>query len=223
VSARIASCFAAIAAAGMALAHDNVTTKITWSREVSRIVYQRCASCHREGGAVFSLMTYQDARPWAKAIKEEVLSRRMPPWNAVKGFGEFRNDRGLTQEDLEIITEWVEGGAPEGDPQLLPPKPKPAELEPAPRTRRIPVSGSYTVKQSIETVGVDAPESGLQMTAHLPDGRVVPLLWTQPFGSRYSGPYLFRRPLRLPPGSRIEISPPQSRAVLLTPAPKRAR
>src|SRR5437773_2329990 len=104
-------------AAGMPLsAHDPITTKITWSREVSRIVYARCLGCHREGGAAFSLATYAEARPWAKAIKEEVLVRRMPPWNAVKGFGQFKGDRGLAQEELSIIADWVEGGAPEGNP-----------------------------------------------------------------------------------------------------------
>src|SRR5262245_428640 len=75
--------------------HDVITTRITWSREISRIFYERCASCHHEGGMSFSLMTYNEARPWAVAIKEEVLSRRMPPWGGVKGFGEFRNDQAL--------------------------------------------------------------------------------------------------------------------------------
>src|SRR5487761_1980505 len=113
-------------------AHDIITTKITFSREISRIVYQRCATCHRDGGSAFSLMTYAEARPWAKAIKEEVLERRMPPWEAVKGFGEFRDDRGLTQEELETISSWVEGGAPEGDPKYLPARPKPGVwLDPA--------------------------------------------------------------------------------------------
>src|SRR5579864_3354954 len=103
-----------------AYAHDPITTKLTWSKEISRLVYKHCASCHRDGGAAFSLMTYDAARPWATAMKEEVLARRMPPWQAVKGFGEFRDDRGLTQDDLDVIAEWVEGGAPEGDPQWTP-------------------------------------------------------------------------------------------------------
>ncbi len=102
----------------VAQAHDIITTKITWTKEISRLVYKRCATCHREGGSSFSLMTYEEARPWAKAIKEEVLERRMPPWEAVKGFGEFRDDRGLTQEELETISSWVEGGAPEGRSQI---------------------------------------------------------------------------------------------------------
>jgi hypothetical protein len=88
-------------------AHDVITTPITYSREISRLIYSRCASCHREGGSAFSLLTYPEARPWAKAIKEEVLERRMPPWGAVKGFGQFRDDRGLTQEQIGLIAYWV--------------------------------------------------------------------------------------------------------------------
>ncbi len=69
--------------------HDFVTTSITWNREISRIFFDRCASCHNEKGTAFSMMTYAEARPWAVAIKEEVLSRRMPPWGAVKGLASF--------------------------------------------------------------------------------------------------------------------------------------
>ena len=60
-------------------AHEFFSTKVTWSREISRLVLQRCAGCHHEGGAAFSMLTFDEARPWAKAIKEEVLNRRMPP------------------------------------------------------------------------------------------------------------------------------------------------
>src|ERR1700689_4161627 len=91
-------------------AHDPITTKITWNREISRIVYARCSSCHRQGGTSFSLMDYEEARPWAQAILEEVLERQMPPWGAVKGFGDFRNDQSLTQEQLDLIANWVDGG-----------------------------------------------------------------------------------------------------------------
>src|SRR5512137_2299929 len=115
--------FACLSAGVWLGAHTFYTTKITWSRDVSRIVYRNCASCHRPGGSSFSLMTYSEARPWAEAIKQQVLERRMPPWNAVKGFGEFKDDRGLTQEDLEIVGQWVEGGCPEGDPLYMPPPP----------------------------------------------------------------------------------------------------
>src|SRR5271166_5408465 len=98
---------------GAVQAHDIITTKITFAKEISRLIYKRCATCHHDGGSAFSLMTYDEARPWAKAIKEEALERRMPPFGAVKGFGDLRNDIALTQEQLELLSDWVEGGAPE--------------------------------------------------------------------------------------------------------------
>ena len=79
----------AVLLAGAMQAHDLITTPITWSREISRIVYARCASCHHEGGRAFSLMTFKDARPWTVAIREEVLRRTMPSWGAIKGYGDF--------------------------------------------------------------------------------------------------------------------------------------
>ncbi|MBK7927800.1 MAG: cytochrome c [Bryobacterales bacterium] len=107
--------------AAAARAHDPITTKLTFTKEIVRLFHKHCANCHRDGGpAPFSLMTYESARPWATAIKEEVLARRMPPWGAVKGFGEFQGDLGLTQEELHLIADWIEGGAPEGDPVFLP-------------------------------------------------------------------------------------------------------
>lgn len=67
-----------------------------------------------------SLATYEEARPWAKAIKEEILEKRMPPWHAVKGYGEFRNAPALTQREIDLIVNWVEGGAPKGEDKDLP-------------------------------------------------------------------------------------------------------
>ncbi len=67
--------------------------------------------------------TYDDVRPWAKAIKEEILERRMPPWNAAQGFADFSNDRSLTALETELLVDWVEGGVPVGDAKDLP-KPK---------------------------------------------------------------------------------------------------
>jgi mono/diheme cytochrome c family protein len=82
---RVALILAAVALAASAhlRAHDVSTTPITWSREISRIFFDRCASCHRPGGSSFSLMTYPDVQPRAVAIRDAVLSRRMPPWGAV--------------------------------------------------------------------------------------------------------------------------------------------
>src|SRR3954471_24469127 len=119
---------AALAAA--AFAHDPITTNLTWSKEISRIVYQRCANCHRPQGRAMSLLTYEEARPWAKAIRDEVLNRRMPPWGAVKGVGEFRDDASLSQTEMDLLVNWVEGGAPEGDAIYLPPVPRVEDAAP---------------------------------------------------------------------------------------------
>lgn len=196
----------------MAQAHDVITTKITWTREISRIVYRNCVGCHRDGGTAFPLVKYEEARPWAKAIQEEVLSRRMPPWNAVKGFGEFENDRGLTQEQISTIAAWVEGGAPEGDPAYLPKSPRADAPAVAKITGpRIEVSGTFRLKSPVEVTGIDAgPLPGgasLQVIATLPDGSVDPLIWIQVFNPAFHQPYILKTPLKFPAGTVIQTIP----------------
>ena len=101
-------------------AHEPITTKVRFNKELVRILQRSCLGCHHPGGIAFSLTTYDDARPWAKAIKEEVLERRMPPWRAVKGYGDFGNAPSLTQRDIDLIVNWVEGGAPKGEDKDVP-------------------------------------------------------------------------------------------------------
>jgi hypothetical protein len=106
-----------------ASAHEPITTKVRFNKEVIRVMQRSCLGCHHPGGIVMSLATYEEARPWAKAIKEELLEKRMPPWHAVKGYGEFRNAPSLTQREVDLIVNWVEGGAPKGDEKDLPAAP----------------------------------------------------------------------------------------------------
>ncbi len=107
-----------------ASAHEPITTKVRFNKEVIRIFERSCLSCHRPNGiAPMSLATYEEARPWAKAIKEEMLEKRMPIWHAVKGFGEFRNTPPLTQHEIDLIVNWVEGGAPKGEDKDYPTTP----------------------------------------------------------------------------------------------------
>ncbi len=216
---------AALLTASMSMvlvAHDFRGTPITWNREISRVVYDRCASCHREGGGAFSLMTYGEARLRALAIKEAVLSRQMPPWGAVKGFGDFRNDQGLTQEQVELVADWVEGGMRKGNnPNALP---APPTFDEPPvfhlPTNGIRVSGTFTLTQSLVLDGLMpqsvAPRSSMQITAVLPDGAVRPLVWLYEYDDRHQHPFLFRKPLFLPAGTVIRgVRPPAS--ILLLP------
>ena len=98
---------------------------VTFSREVAPIFFNRCAVCHRPGEAApMSLLTYKDARPWAKSIKEKVLNKTMPPWHADPAYGKFQNDRTLSRNEIDTIVSWVDQGAREGDPNQLPPVPR---------------------------------------------------------------------------------------------------
>jgi hypothetical protein len=201
-------------------AHDPNAT-LTWNREVSRIVYERCASCHRPGGTAFSLLTYQDAQPHGSAIKDSVLMRTMPPWGAVKGFGDFRNDEGLTQDQIGIITDWVETGMLKGNnPNVLPPVPK---FDKAPNdqipSNGVVVRGDQTLGRPMTVDGIyprTVPDgASMQIVAALPDGRIVPLIWLYEYKDRYRHPFLFRRPIALPAGTSIRGVRPDAEVLLM--------
>jgi hypothetical protein len=202
---------ALILAAGLP-GHDVITTPITFSREISRLFYSHCVSCHRQGGTAFSLATYEEARPWAKAIEEEVLERRMPPWGAVKGFGEFQHDQGLTQEQIEVIADWAEGGAPAGDPKYLPALPEhKRQAAPAATAGGIAVDGMLTLKAAVSVVGVRARQATDGATymavATRPDGSVEPLLWLYHYKPQFDRAYWYTEAIRLPAGTKIEVTP----------------
>ncbi|HXU40331.1 MAG TPA: DUF3471 domain-containing protein [Blastocatellia bacterium] len=98
---------------------------VTFNKDIAPIFYKSCAECHRPGEAApFSVLSYKDVRPWARSIKEKVVSRQMPPWHADPHVGQWANDPRLTQAQVETISAWVDGGAIEGNPKDLPPAPK---------------------------------------------------------------------------------------------------
>jgi len=101
----------------------------TFSKDVAPIMFNNCATCHRAGEvAPMTLTSYEDARPWAKVIKNKVVAREMPPWGADPAHSlKMRNDRSLTQAQIDTIVAWVDGGAPKGIDADLPPLPKFAE------------------------------------------------------------------------------------------------
>jgi mono/diheme cytochrome c family protein len=113
--------------AAPALAADAPAKSVTFTKDVAPIFQAKCQDCHQPNSiAPMSLISYQDARPWARSIRERVASRQMPPWHIDKSVGvqEFKNDMSLTDEQIDTIVKWVDSGAPMGDPKDMPaPKP----------------------------------------------------------------------------------------------------
>ncbi|MFN0120572.1 MAG: thiol-disulfide isomerase [Blastocatellia bacterium] len=98
---------------------------VTFTKDIAPIFFKNCAQCHRPGEiAPFSALTYKDVRPWAKSIREKVINRQMPPWNADPHYGDFENNPLLTQAEIDTIAAWVDGGAKQGNARDLPPAPK---------------------------------------------------------------------------------------------------
>ena len=138
----------------------------TFSGDVAPILYESCVACHRPNHlAPMSLITYDDVRPWARAVKSKVVSREMPPWGADSSVRAYKNDVSLSQDEIDLIAAWVDGGAPRGNEADLPEMPEFAEgwsigepdlvftmLEPF----RVPADG--TVPYSYVTVPTNLPE-----------------------------------------------------------------
>ena len=123
-----------VGSASMVRAHVRITTNVTWAKNIRPILRKKCMPCHNPRGMApdyVDLTTYglqrgrSGARDWAKAIEEEVLMYRMPPWKLDRRFGTYGNERFLTPKEIQLIVAWVQGGAPQGTPRDLPP---PAEL-----------------------------------------------------------------------------------------------
>ena len=212
----VAGAFVVAAFGIRAGAHDRITTKVTWDREISPIFQARCVGCHApRGRSTIPLTTYQEARPWAAAIKEEVLTRRMPKWNAARGYGDFANDPSLSPFEIALVAAWVDGGAPEtGDKTKaahaadIPSKVSPEKAFSAPAratTRSVTLPcGDHAVSGRLLAVTPQLETGGsLGIAALLPGGKQEIVVWVRHYDPQYPATYWLRRPLALPGGSRL--------------------
>jgi len=153
---------------------------VTFTRDVALVLQRNCQTCHRPGEAApFSLLTYEQARPWAKAMKEAVRLKKMPPWFADPHYGKFSNDRSLAQKDADTLAAWADAGAPEGDPKdLLAPLdfvegwsiPKPDVVFELPRAYSIPATGTIEYQKVIVPSGF-TEDKWVQFAEARPDDR----------------------------------------------------
>src|ERR1700733_10579129 len=125
MSALVAGALVALSNPSVAagLTKDSTNRPITFTKDIAPIFQEKCQNCHRKGEmAPMSLVTYEETRPWAKAIKERVVTRQMPPWHLDKtvGIQNFQNDISLSDGQISAIAHWVDAGAPQGDLKDMP-------------------------------------------------------------------------------------------------------
>jgi hypothetical protein len=112
-------CLLILSVGSIAIAAELPT--VTFNKDVLPILQKNCQTCHRPGEAgPMSFLTYESTRPWAKAMKQAVVTRKMPPWFAEAGAGHFLNDRSLKQSDIDLVARWADNGALQGDPKDAP-------------------------------------------------------------------------------------------------------
>jgi len=140
----------------VALASDTVT----FAKDVAPILQEKCQECHHTGSmAPMSLVTYEEARPWAKAIRERVITRQMPPWHIdpTVGVQKFKNDMSLSQAQVDTIVRWVDGGAPLGD------------LKDMPRPRQWPNADEWKATKELGQPDLIVKSEAWTMPAHRQD------------------------------------------------------
>jgi hypothetical protein len=112
-----------VALSGFSFAADVDKKPVTFARDIAPIFQEKCQDCHRKGSmAPMSLVTYDESRPWAKSIRQRVLTRQMPPWHIDRTVGvqKFKNDMSLSDEQISLIVQWVDAGSPPGNPKDMP-------------------------------------------------------------------------------------------------------
>src|SRR5712671_1562310 len=118
-AAAVAASSAKVAGAPATRPREHVPT---YSKDVAPILQTNCQVCHRPGEAgPFSLLTYEQTRPWAMAMKVAVQTGKMPPWFADARYGKFSNAMSLSPSEIETLAKWADAGAPKGDPKDMPP------------------------------------------------------------------------------------------------------
>ena len=139
---------------------DPVSSSVTFNREVIRIFERKCLQCHAPGRIAMSLATYRDARAWSRAIREELIEQRMPPWGAAPGYSPVADDASLTSREMAMLLTWLDGGVPRGEERDLPrhtaasqPIAAPPDvLLPLP-AQRVPADQEYVVRRVTVSTG----------------------------------------------------------------------
>jgi hypothetical protein len=168
-----------------------------------------------------ALTTYAETRPWVRAIREEVLARRMPKWHVVRGYGDFTNDPSLSSFEIALITAWADGGAPAAPkpsagrsptprapaaPLTAPRRPFPAPSDGAPPLVR-PCLSQRLPRGRLRAVKLMMPAgASLKLTVRSAEGIEEPLIWVRDFDPAFAETHWLRTPLGIGPGARLLVA-----------------
>ena len=178
----------------------------TYNEHVGSILLDNCASCHRPNQvAPMSLLSYRDARPWARAIKAKVVAREMPPWFADPRFGEFSNDISLSDDEIETIVAWVDGGAPQG----AGPAPEPPDLSAAGWSHPDGLDPDYVIEFPIAwKIDAEGETPNFNLFTPLPFDDVMRVSATEVRPGNYAVTHHITTGLvDLPPGTKLGRGP----------------
>jgi len=172
-------------------------SQVTFSRDIAPILQKHCQGCHRPGEAApMSFLTYQETRPWAKAIREAVLLKKMPPWFADPHYDKFSNDRSLSKTEIDTLAAWAETGAVEGNPNDMPTARKfiegwnigkPDMVFDMPNEFRVPASGTIEYQYIVVPTGFTT-DKWVQMAEVRPGNRALVhhmIAFVRPPGSKW--------------------------------------
>ncbi|HEY3120222.1 MAG TPA: hypothetical protein VGL15_06330, partial [Vicinamibacteria bacterium] len=160
-----------------------ITSSVRYTREIVRIVQRKCVPCHAPGALSVSLADYHAVRSWGRAIREEILEERMPPWPAAQGYGHFQTDLALTARERTTLLSWIDGGMPrgeavdlpaasaEGDADGLADDPPDRRLLAPPQT--VPANADEVVRRVTIPTGLTAPRRVERVVVKPGDRRVV--------------------------------------------------
>jgi hypothetical protein len=173
-----------------------------------------------------SLVTYEEARPWARSIREEVLARRMPKWHAARGYGDFVNDPSLSPFEIDLVVRWVDGGAPRDTPNRA--AARPPGTPPAPAARGVPPRGARELTVGCADRTLPAGEllavrprlargGSAGISVLLPSGRREIVAWIRDFDPDFEETYWLRTPIPRRPGGRllVEATTPCTLALIM--------
>jgi hypothetical protein len=202
---------AAIAMASTPVRSDDpVSSSVRFTGDIVRIFDRKCQPCHANGGLAMPLSNYRDVRAWGRAIREEIVEQRMPPWTAARGYGRFKNDLSLSARETATILSWIDGGMARGDDRDLPPaQPSTAGVAPDVRIalppQRVPAEQDHVIRQVSVAAALD-PGRTIARVVFVPGARQVAraalLFATEAGGDRHwIGAWLPWQPATEPPAA----------------------